>query len=847
MKKTISINISGVIFHIEEDGYDKLKSYLTSVQQYFSSYEDSQEIITDIENRIAEKLFAKLKANEKLTGSPREAVTLEDVNELIAAMGTVADFEAVEEEELFTTSARSNQSNPAGGSASTAGGAYGYGSATGSTQSGRTNTGPRRLLRDLHRKTLGGVASGLANYFNVDPVWVRLVFVLLVLGFPALGSSSNNEDFFGSLAGVTVLAYIAMWIAFPGSSTLEDDKTVKKFYRDPDDKVLGGVAAGLSAYFGIDRGLVRLLFVVSIALFGIGLISYLVLWAISPTADTVTEKMEMQGQPITLANIEQTIKHNLNVPESGPESGLTKVLLFPFRAVSMILSGLGQALGPFLNGIVSVIRVLAGIILILVAFSGVIACVSLAGAAFGIISGVYPDNAGPFPFDWIRADLDAPMVITTFIAGVLPCVALGVLGVMLITRRFYFNGRTALTLLGIWILSMVIAGATITPLVSGFSRSETIEETVTLPVASIPTPTFAMSDTDTEFDYNPSIEIRGYAGNEVQLLQRFKARGRNRQDAENNARTIKYNYTVKDSTIRFNRELELAPKARFRAQELDMDLLIPFEKPFRMTRDFAYFIRNRFTQTELDRMDRTIWKLTANEGLVSINFPRDIEQESDENNDQANSDDDDFTDEDFNASFDAAGPRTRTFNVRGFDEIEATGALVVRVQQGETFQVVADGEQRELDKLDVEVDGQTLKLSPSKGSLFGNRSKAPVRVSVTMPTVEGLSLTGACQGKLDGFGRLNRLDLDLTGASLAVIDANVGRLSVEMTGASKAQLKGNADELKSSLTGASLLAAKQMSINKAEVSAHGASKAAFGQVNNLDESTSGASSISRGN
>ena len=57
MKKTISINISGVIFHIEEDGYDKLKNYLTSVQQYFSTYEDSQEIVTDIENRIAEKLL----------------------------------------------------------------------------------------------------------------------------------------------------------------------------------------------------------------------------------------------------------------------------------------------------------------------------------------------------------------------------------------------------------------------------------------------------------------------------------------------------------------------------------------------------------------------------------------------------------------------------------------------------------------------------------------------------------------------------------------------------------------------------------------------------------------------
>ena len=54
MKKTVSINIGGIIFHIEEDGYDKLKNYLDSVNKYFSTFEDSGEIIADIESRIAE-------------------------------------------------------------------------------------------------------------------------------------------------------------------------------------------------------------------------------------------------------------------------------------------------------------------------------------------------------------------------------------------------------------------------------------------------------------------------------------------------------------------------------------------------------------------------------------------------------------------------------------------------------------------------------------------------------------------------------------------------------------------------------------------------------------------------
>ena len=110
MKKTISINISGVIFHIEEDGYEKLKGYLQSIQQYFSTYDDSQEIVTDIENRIAEKLLQNLKGDEKTPA--RQAVTLEDVNGLIAKMGTVADFEAVENEEVIVTGGSRAKANP---------------------------------------------------------------------------------------------------------------------------------------------------------------------------------------------------------------------------------------------------------------------------------------------------------------------------------------------------------------------------------------------------------------------------------------------------------------------------------------------------------------------------------------------------------------------------------------------------------------------------------------------------------------------------------------------------------------------------------------------------------------
>ena len=91
MKKTISINISGILFHIEEDGYDTLRKYLDAINKHFSGYKDSKEIILDIENRIAEIFLSNLKNN-------KQVITAENVDKLIEKMGTIADFNAVEEE-----------------------------------------------------------------------------------------------------------------------------------------------------------------------------------------------------------------------------------------------------------------------------------------------------------------------------------------------------------------------------------------------------------------------------------------------------------------------------------------------------------------------------------------------------------------------------------------------------------------------------------------------------------------------------------------------------------------------------------------------------------------------------
>jgi len=838
MKKTISINISGVIFHIEEDGYDKLKNYLASVQQYFSTYEDSQEIVTDIENRIAEKLLAKLKAADK------QAVSLDDVNELVVAMGTVADFEAVEEEEVLVTSGGRNSANGMGQGAKGIGGQ----DPTHNPKPYAPNSTlePRRLVRDLRRKTLGGVAAGLAYYFNMDVVWVRLIFVLLVVGLPALGGPSHN-DFFGGLGGFAVIVYIAMWIALPGVMTIEEDKTVKKFFRNPEDKVLGGVASGIAAYFGVDTGIIRLLFVLGIVFFGVGFLLYIVLWIISPQANTLTEKMEMQGQPITLSNIEHSIKQNLNINDTpNNESTFTRILLFPFRAIATIISGLGSALGPLLNGTLTIIRVFAGLLMLVIAFALMVACLAILGASLGITSGAHIHLGNDFAFELIRADITVPMILSAFLVGFIPAFGLAILGVMLITTRNVLSSRTALTIGGVWLIALVIFGGTATPLINSFQRRGTVEETKVLAVPAA-IPTFAINDLETD-DWRPSIELQGYDGTTINLVQRFKAQGSSRADAQANARQIKYAYAIKDSTVRFDNALELQSGAHFRAQDLDMDLMIPYEKPFRMTREFARFIRNEFGEKEFDRMASSIWKFTKDDGLVCVNYPREKDRSyNDEDNDVT-----DLTDDVQNAvtdelgdDFDRIGDHTRQFNVSNFSKVDVGGAFVVRFRKGTSYKVVADGREDDLDDINVKVSGNTLDVSLDHSGLFSWNNRKRIGLTITVPSIEELKLSGASKASLTGFEHYNDLNIEMSGACRTVFDGSVDNLSVNLSGASNIVLRGHANKLDADLSGASKIEGTSMNIEKATVDASGASHATLGQVGSLDSETSGASKVTR--
>lgn len=170
MNRTITMNLSGIIFHIEEDAYDVLNRYLSTIRSYFKDSEGRDEIMNDIESRIAEMLQEKV-------SQTKQAVLMADVEGIIIIMGKPEEF------------ASENDNTP--------GNQNSQESDTASTRSGR-----RRVFRDGDEKLLGGVCSGIANYFNFDPIWLRAAFAISFFFF-----------------GTGFLLYLILWIIIPEAKT----------------------------------------------------------------------------------------------------------------------------------------------------------------------------------------------------------------------------------------------------------------------------------------------------------------------------------------------------------------------------------------------------------------------------------------------------------------------------------------------------------------------------------------------------------------------------------------------------------------------------------------------------
>ena len=600
MKKIININLSGRVIPIEDSAYESLQRYIESLRRYFANEDGRDEIINDIESRIAELM------NDK-TNKGAAAITDADIEEIIHSMGRVEDFEAADREssktQEQTSSSYSTQSTSAG-----------------------TKHSKGRLYRDGSDKLLGGVCSGLANYMNVDPAIVRFIFAIITFGGFGFG----------------ILMYIILWIVLPVRNL--DSYVGKRLFRNPDDKVIAGVAGGLAAYFNKSAAIIRLIFAVPIILnivFGIFngvffafhrdifpnlfigsfsgtfILTYIILWIVLPEANSPFEKMEMRGEKVDVNRIRQNVKDEMEnfktkaqtwseeVKTTAQNYG-EKIKDFATTRSKLFAQEMSETSKPVARGIGHIIGVIFKAFFIFIA-----ACIAL--SLFAALMVVLFGGVAWWPvnnFLWTSNFQKAMAWGTVLLFITVPLIGFMVWLIRRIVRVRSRNNYLGWIFGGLWTIGLICAilfAASIAKDLRVYDRTVT-EVSMPQPangrlLVRVSEPEIRQIDniwwlhtggngldiSEDTMRYN-NVKIRVIKSDDSNYhVKTYKySAGKSVADAEHRAKRIHFNIGVADSILNLGSGLAIDRTSKFRGQGIIVEILVPVGRKIHFDESINY-------------------------------------------------------------------------------------------------------------------------------------------------------------------------------------------------------------------------------------------------------------------
>jgi len=471
MKKTVKINISGVFFNIDEDAYQILQNYLTSINKKFASEQEGKEIIADIEIRIAEILQGKL-------NDQKQVVSKEDIDEIIDIMGKPEEFGTDQESKTYQTT--------------------------------------KRLYRDPENRVFGGVCSGMGAYFNIDPVIFRVIFVVLLFAW--------------GVAGVI----------------------------------------------------------------------YIVLWALLPAAYTTIQRLEMKGENLSISDIEKnvraefdTVRTNLNNYKNSKDYDRSRSFLSDFfRAIGQIIVVFFKVIG----GIIGFAMIVAGVGL-LIGLTGWL----IVGEAFMPWNNVFIDNQLVYN-DMLHSFLDPQTIWIFSIAALLivfiPLVAI-IYGGLKLLLRFDINDKPFAAIgFVLWIVSIIVVAALSFSKVKTLAISvrDTENPEISIPTnktlylkaykdSSLETSKYYIFDDEFSVTYDkhnnkilyalPEIDIVRTNNEKFSIEIEKEGRGSDRENALENTKKIHYSCSQHDSIVLFDSYFPLENLKIWTFPEVDVTISVP--------------------------------------------------------------------------------------------------------------------------------------------------------------------------------------------------------------------------------------------------------------------------------
>ncbi|MDP4704520.1 MAG: PspC domain-containing protein [Polaribacter sp.] len=518
MNKTININLGGFFFHIDETAYLKLKRYLESIAKSLSDDpQGKNEIIADIEARISELLSEKI-------ADARQVVNDQDIEDIIKIMGQPEDY--ADADDTFSEKSYSSQS---------------------------TSSSTKKLFRDGEDKFLGGVASGLAYYLDLDTIWVRLGFIAFTI-------------------------------------------------------------------FG-----------------GFGFLLYIILWILLPEARTTAEKLQMEGTPVNIDNIEKKIREEFtNVSENLKDvaskasdkikegaSEISEKINKSFSGKAQKNNGLQDLINTIATIIQTIFKIIGKFIGILIIFiaAAVILSLIIGGFSIGSLEWLQVDgNYIHYPPFFYESTMPKWLLMTFgFLLIGIPFLMFFILGLRMLSSNVKkLNKAASLTILGIWLVSLlgfIFAGL---DYASSHASIGEISKKNSIAITANDTLTVKMKNDDSIFyksnlrrsSHKEEVEIAGkkmvYSNfvkvvvkkstlDESYFLITKSSRGKNKMNAKSNAKEIKYQFNLDNNTLTLDAFYITEFKNIWKDEEIEVTIFLPKDAYIffdNSTKNFLYNVEN---------------------------------------------------------------------------------------------------------------------------------------------------------------------------------------------------------------------------------------------------------------
>ncbi len=573
MKQVININFHGQVVPIEVTAFDILKAYTESLNTYFANEEGKEEIINDIESRIGELFQERLK-----TGAT--CITNDDINAIIKSMGRPEEFEPGESSSASTGQAHTTNSNDG------AQNQYSYNA-----------SGQKRLYRNENSKVIGGVCSGLANYLGIDAVVVRVIFILLIgaLFIPYLvlwvavpssasvvigsarkklfrdtddkiigGVCSGIANYFGVNAWVPRILFLLPFLSF-----------VSRW--------------GNWSHWGNFPDFFRIGFSPT------ALIIYIILWLVIPEATTTSEKLEMKGEKVDMNTIKNSVMEEMRGMQGKAQKFGTEAKAFAEEKANVLKTEMapivkrgGRSFGDL---IVLLFKIFAYFILGCIGLAFVAALFGLAIAAIGL----FPAKDYLLAQGWQNVLAWGTLIffIAVPIIGIITWI-IRRLARINTNRKQMRVGFISLWLLGVVCFVTLITSAMRDFRTSSSVREEQVElinpgvqklEITTLSPRInyhrrqwLRFEPFAALNEDTAWVRNVKIEIVKSLNDSFKVTMVRMADGRNRRAADMIAQKIDFNVYQADSLLVLEKGIAINKFDKFRNQQVMITIYVPVGK-----------------------------------------------------------------------------------------------------------------------------------------------------------------------------------------------------------------------------------------------------------------------------